>query len=120
MTGAKSAHAIRIQAEPRRVRVRFAGHVIADSANAVTLLETGHAPVYYLPREDVNADLLEASTHTSHCPHKGDARYWSIRCPDAFSRDAAWSYDDPLPAVAAIRRHLAFYPGRVDAITAEE
>ena len=49
-----------------------------------------------------------------------DARYWPIRCPHAFSRDAARGYEDPLPQVAATKAHPAFYPERVDTITAED
>lgn len=110
---------ITIAAGPPRVRVRFAGQVIADSRGALALHEASYAPVLYLPRKDVDMTSLAASTHTSHCPHKGDARYWSIRSGGRESVDAAWCYEAPLPAVAAIAGHVAFYPDRVDAIETE-
>jgi len=110
---------ITISAGPPRVRVRFAGQIIADSRGALALREAGYPPVLYLPRKDVNMNALAASTRTSHCPHKGDARYWSIRSGERESADAAWCYEAPLPAVAAIAGHVAFYPDRVDAIEIE-
>ena len=47
--------------------------VTADTTRGLYLFESGHLPVYYLPRSDVRFDLLESSDRTSHCPHKGDA-----------------------------------------------
>jgi hypothetical protein len=32
------------------------------------------------------------------------------------SNDAAWSYEEPYPAVAEIKGYMAFYPDRVDSI----
>jgi uncharacterized protein (DUF427 family) len=110
---------ITIAAGPSRVRVRFAGQVIADSRGALTLHEASYAPVLYLPRKDVDMNALAASARTSHCPHKGDARYWSIHAGGRESADAAWCYEAPLPGVAAIAGHVAFYPDRVDAIEIE-
>jgi uncharacterized protein (DUF427 family) len=116
---ADKSSGITIAAGPPRVRVRFAGRIIADSRGALVLHEANYAPVLYLPRKDVDMSALATSTHTSHCPHKGDARYWSIRSGDRESADAAWCYEVPLAAVAAIAGHAAFYPDRVDAIETE-
>jgi uncharacterized protein (DUF427 family) len=62
----------------------------------------------YVPREDVSAPV-EPSDRTSHCPFKGDASYWTVGGVE----NAAWSYEDPKPDVAAIRGLLAFYPDKV-------
>jgi len=51
---------------PRRVRVLFAGETVADSRRARLMLERGHRPVYYFPREDVRIDLLHRTTHSTH------------------------------------------------------
>lgn len=118
--GSDAKRAITIAAGPQRVRVCFAGQVIAESRGALALHEAGYPPVLYLPRKDVDMSALAASTHTTHCPHKGDARYWSIHAGGRESADAAWCYEAPLPAVAAIAGHVAFYPQRVDAIEAED
>jgi uncharacterized protein (DUF427 family) len=94
--------------------------LIAASRNAVALDETGHHRVYYIPMRDVRADLLAPSGSATACPHKGAARYWSIRTGDRLIEDAVWAYDDPLPQAAAIAGHVAFYPEKVDAIVATE
>ncbi len=68
-------HRIWTEESPRRVRVAFAGEIIADSTRARLLHETGMAPVHYLPTSDVRTDLLEDSDHRSVCPFKGEATY---------------------------------------------
>jgi uncharacterized protein (DUF427 family) len=98
-----------------RVRITFNGEVIADSRDALRLEEGKYAPVYYLPRKDVKMERLIRTSHTSHCPHKGDATYYSISNGQT-ARNAVWSYEQPLAQVVAIKEHLAFYPDKVDAI----
>jgi uncharacterized protein (DUF427 family) len=95
-----------------RVRITFNGEVVADSRDAVRLDEGNYAPVYYLPRKDVKMERLIRTSHTTHCPHKGDATYYSI-CNGQTARNAVWSYEQPLDGVAAIKERLAFYPDRV-------
>ena len=60
--------------------------------------------------------LLERTTHSSYCPYKGDASYFSIVTGDTRAENAIWTYEDPYPAVAEIKEFVAFYPDRVDAI----
>ncbi|HVJ10472.1 MAG TPA: DUF427 domain-containing protein [Burkholderiales bacterium] len=98
-----------------RVRITFNGEVIADSRDALRLEEGKYAPVYYVPRKDVKMERLIRTSHTSHCPHKGDATYYSI-CNGQTARNAVWSYEQPLDGVAAIKDCLAFYPDKVDSI----
>lgn len=107
----------RIEPSSRRIRVVVDGVVIADSTNALRVLETSHPPTWYIPRADVRTDLLTQTTHSSTCQWKGGATYWTLQTGvDAAPRaNIAWSYDTPLPAVAAILDHLAFYPERADA-----
>ena len=83
---------------------------------AQLLQEGSYRPVLYLPRADADMSLLERSSHTSTCPHKGRASYYSLRVGDRTATNAVWSYETPYPGVAAIAGHLAFYPDRVDAI----
>ncbi len=109
-------HPITIEPTPGRVVVSVAGRVIADTGNALTLLEASYPAVQYIPRDDVDMSLLERTDHASYCPYKGDSAYYSIPIGGARSANAVWSYEAPYPAVAAIRDHLAFYPDRVDAI----
>jgi len=109
-------HPITITSNDARVRVIFAGQVIADTTRALTLAEAGYKPVHYIPRTDVNMSLLKPTAHASHCPYKGDANYFSIEVAGRNSENAVWSYEQPFPAMAEIAGYLAFYPNRVDKI----
>ena len=109
-------HPITVERNPSRVVVTLGGKVIADTTDALTLREAGHRPVHYIPRKDVDMAALTRSQHSTYCPYKGDASYYSIPAGGARSVNAIWTYEDPYEAVAAIRDHLAFYPDRVDTI----
>jgi uncharacterized protein (DUF427 family) len=91
------------------------GQIVADSINAVYLFEHGHLPVYYFPIRDVRPDVLVPSDTTTHCPRKGDARYWSIVVGDRKIVDAVWGYPEPIPSCPDISGYVAFYWDRVDA-----
>jgi uncharacterized protein (DUF427 family) len=82
---------------------------------ALRLEEKGYPPVYCLPRNDADMSLLKRTTHYTYCPYKGDCTYYSIPIGETISEYAAWTYERPYGAIAAIREHLAFYPSRVDA-----
>jgi uncharacterized protein (DUF427 family) len=99
---------------PRRIRGVFAGETIIDSRRASLLHEQNHLPVYYFPREEVRTDLLQPSEHTSHCPFKGDASYWSIQVGDRVSENAAWAYPDPIADAPPLAGYLAFYWHKLD------
>ena len=109
-------HPIAIAPSGKRVQVRFAGRIIADSTRALTLQETAYQPAHYIPREDVDMSLLERTDHQTYCPYKGDASYYSIKAGDKTAENAIWSYEQAYPAVAEIEGHLCFYRNRVDAI----
>jgi len=109
-------HPITIERNPARVVVSVAGRVVADTRAALTLREASYPPVHYVPRRDVDMELLARSDHATHCPYKGDAAYYSIALGGERSVDAVWTYEAPYDAVAAIADHLAFYPDRVDTI----
>ena len=109
-------HAIAIVPSRNSVVVTVAGRVIADTARALVLREASHTPVFYIPRRDVDMALLLRSDHVTYCPYKGDCAYYSIPIGGHRSVNAAWTYEAPYTAVAAIRDHLAFYPDRVDSI----
>ncbi|WP_336485911.1 DUF427 domain-containing protein [Methylobacterium nigriterrae] len=109
-------HPIAITRHTSRVRVSLNGVVVADTQAALRLAEASYLPVLYIPRQDARFDLFARSTRTSHCPYKGRASYYDLAVEGTQRANAAWSYEDPFPAVAAIRDHLAFYPDKVDAI----
>lgn len=113
------AHRIELVHGPARVRVTFAGETIADSGDVITLRESGYAPVYYLPRSDVRMDRLQRTDHHTRCPFKGEASYFSLSGNGRTAENAVWTYEQPYDEVMPIKDRLAFYPERVDAITAE-
>lgn len=105
-------HPIAITSTPGRVVVKAGGQVVADTRNALTLREASYRPVQYIPRRDANIAQLTRTAHTTYCPYKGEASHYSL----LNAENAAWSYETPHPAMAAIKDHLAFYPDRVDSI----
>jgi uncharacterized protein (DUF427 family) len=109
-------HPITIARNADRVRVMLDGRTVADTTRALTLREASYKPVLYIPREDADMSLLQRTAHTTHCPYKGDASYYSIRAGDRVAENAVWSYETPYPAMHEIAGYLAFYPNRVDAI----
>ena len=109
-------HPITIENNSKRVKVTFNGQVIADTRRALTLREANLPPVQYIPREDVNLNFLEPTSHSTHCPYKGDAGYFSITVNGLTAENAVWYYANPYPAVAQIQARVAFYPNRVDSI----
>ena len=109
-------HPIDIQSNPSRVVVTVGGKVIAETAEALTLSEAAYAAVQYIPRRDVDMTALAGSEHTTYCPYKGEASYFSIPIGGERSTNAVWTYETPFPAMAAIKNYVAFYPDRVDEI----
>src|SRR3954468_9307521 len=99
---------------PRRMRARFGGQTIVDSTHAKLLHEQNHLPVYYFPMEDVRMDLLEPTEHSSRCPFKGEARYWSVRVGDRVAENAVWNYPEPLDAPPPLEGYVALYWSKMD------
>jgi uncharacterized protein (DUF427 family) len=109
-------HAIVIEKNPNRVKVTFNSKLIADTQKALVLREGKLPPVLYLPREDVDMTLLQRTDHSSHCPFKGDAAYFTINAEGKSAQNAVWTYESPIPAVAGIKARLAFYTEKMDAV----
>src|SRR5580692_3114821 len=109
-------HPISIDANRSRVVVKVGGKIIADTRDALTLREASYPPVQYIPRRDVDMAALRRSEHTTYCPYKGDASYYSIPAGGDRSVNAVWTYEAPFEAMARIKGYVAFYPDRVDAI----
>lgn len=112
-------HPIALKPAKQRVTVRLGDRTIADTREAIALSESDYPVVHYIPRRDVDMALLERTTHTSYCPYKGEASYFSIPGGGQRSKNAVWSYEHPHSAVSEIKEYLAFYPDRVDAIDVE-
>jgi uncharacterized protein (DUF427 family) len=88
--------------------------MIADTKDALSLRESTYPAVFYVPRKDVDMQLLQRTDKSTHCPYKGDASYYSIPMGGERLINAIWTYEQPFDAVAAIKDHLAFYADRVE------
>jgi uncharacterized protein (DUF427 family) len=111
---APRGHALYFEDSPRRVRAVFGGETVADSRRVKLMHEKGLLPIYYFPEEDVRMDLLEATDHTTHCPFKGDASYWSVKVGDLVADNAVWGYPEPLEDAPPLAYYLAFYWRKMD------
>jgi|SRR6478735_7532014 uncharacterized protein (DUF427 family) len=96
----------------RRVRIELGGVTIADSTAALRVLETSHPPTIYVPQSDFAPGVLrESARRSTVCEWKGRATYLDVLDEAA----AGWTYREPVAAFAALRDHVAVYPGRMDA-----
>ncbi len=97
---------IKIAPAPGRYRIRLGDVVLGETEAALNLVEGGGRPVIYVPRGDMKMDLLQATSHHTTCPWKGQASYFSV----GTDKNVVWSYQTPNADSAAISGHLAFYP----------
>ncbi|MFK7999343.1 MAG: DUF427 domain-containing protein [Polyangiales bacterium] len=101
--------------DARRVRVLLHDHVVADTRSSLRLLETSHAPTFYLPRDDVDMLCLERLSRLgSRCEWKGAATYFDVVGGDKREGGAAWSYESPFDDFADLAGHIAFYASRLE------
>ena len=82
------------------------GQVLAESEDIVTV--EGNA---YFPRAALREDLLQPSTHSSACPWKGTAHYYSLAVDGAVNENAVWYYPEPKPGAEAVAGRVAFWKG---------
>ena len=107
-------YTVDIVPQTAEVVVSVDGTEIARSQRAVLLEESRHRPVWYLPLDDVDASLIEATDTDTYCPFKGHASYWSINTGALQVSDAIWAYLTPYDECAAIRGYASFYTNKVD------
>ncbi len=98
---------------PQRIILRLGGALVADTTRALRVLETHHAPTYYLPVQDIHSSLRPA-LGSSFCEWKGVARYFDVLSASATALRAAWAYDSPTAGFATIAGHVAFYAALMD------
>lgn len=109
------AHRLLWQRFPRRVRALLGSSTLLDSTDAKLLHESNLLPQLYVPFTDLREEMLEESSHSTHCPFKGDARYWSVRRGDRLVENAVWSYPEPREGAEWLKGHAAVYWSDMDA-----
>ena len=105
---------------PRRVRATFAGQTVVDTRHGRLLHESKLLPVLYVPDAEIDAGLLHRTGHTTHCPYKGDASYWSVKVGARTAENAVWAYPDPLSSARWLQRYKAVFWDAMDAWYDEE
>ncbi len=88
------------------MRAIWKDSVIAEGDDVVVV--DGYS---YFRKQDVKREALDPSAHTSTCPWKGQARYYSVRAKGEVNKDAAWEYPNPKEAAASVRDRVAFWKG---------
>ncbi len=112
-------HKLKIEPATGQFTVRVGGALIVETNAALILYEANYPPAYYFAPEVVDMDALRRSEHTSWCPFKGRASYFSFGDDPAFE-NAAWSYEDPFEEIAAIKGHFSFYPNKAAVAVIDE
>ena len=106
-------HRVDVRRTARPVRIEVDGELLAETTDARLLFETSLPVRFYLPREDVRAEL-HPSESRSYCPYKGEASWWSVDVGGRLRKDLGWSYERPLPDGPPIDGLVAFWNERVD------
>ena len=76
-------HRIDIRRTSRHLVVRAGDRVVADTTSPLVLYESGFAPRWYVPRDDVVARGAAPVDLQTFCPYKGIASYYDIDGVDA-------------------------------------
>ncbi len=90
------------------------GVEICETSTSYRVLETSHPPTYYLPRSAFREGALVPAHGSSWCEWKGEASYLDLAGGPTVRPRAAWYYPQPSPRFAALRGHVALYPGQMD------
>ncbi len=99
-----------------RLVVHLGGEVAAVTESGYRVLETHHAPTYYIPRSDILAELVPVNRR-SMCEWKGLASYFDVVSGSSRAPTAAWAYDTPTERFRPIAGYVAFYAGLMDRCT---
>jgi uncharacterized protein (DUF427 family) len=106
-------HRIDVLPSSRQVRLELDDQVLAESSRPTLLFETMLPARYYLPREDIRAELIPSSRRT-FCAYKGQASYWTAASGGSPLADIAWTYENPLHDAVQVRGLIAFFDERID------
>lgn len=104
-----------IEPVAERLKVDFSGVALADTKRAFRILETHHAPTYYIPPDDIVMASLVPTSRETFCEWKGRASYYDLVLDGRRSRNAAWCYPAPSARYEQLKDYVSFYAGSVDA-----
>jgi uncharacterized protein (DUF427 family) len=104
----------RLETTNKRLIIRHAGEIVAETSRGYRVLETSHPPNYYFPPEDIVAELRRHSRASSMCEWKGSAVYFDAIVGGRTLERVGWTYPDPTGAFEPLREHIAFYAASFD------
>ena len=107
---ADAYHRIDIRSTSRHLVVKDGEQVIADTKHPLALYESGFAPRWYVPREDIHETALKLVDIQTFCPYKGICSYYDI----GSRQRAAWSYINAWPEVGRVTNLVSFEPDKID------
>jgi uncharacterized protein (DUF427 family) len=107
---ADAYHRVDIRQSSRHLIVRDGAEVVAETKRPLALYESGFAPRWYVPREDIDKNALRLAEGQTFCPYKGLCSYYDI----GQRNKAAWSYLEAWPEVARIANFVSFEPDKID------
>lgn len=110
---ADAYHRIDIRSTSRHLVVRDGDQVIADTRRPLALYESGFAPRWYVPREDIDESALRPVAGQTFCPYKGIASYYDVGDAGSHQR-AAWSYVNAWAEVGRVSNLVSFEPDKID------
>ena len=73
-----TAPKITIEKDPSTWCVSANGTKLGVSRNVLRMTEGTYPPVLYVPQADLDMALFAATDKSTHCPHKGDASYFTV------------------------------------------
>jgi uncharacterized protein (DUF427 family) len=114
LDGAAPAHRIYFADFLPRVRAVLAGRTVLDTTRGKLLYESGIHPRFYAPIEDFDPDVLSRTGHSTHCPFKGDASYWSVAVNGTARENAVWAYEAPIAEAAWLEGYASLYRDKAD------
>ncbi len=110
----------KVDPDSRKIVVKSEEILIADTTHAVRILETASPPTIYIPKEDINMDVLIKTDGHSLCEWKGNATYWSVVLPNKKITKCGWSYEKPFEEFESIAGYLSFYPASLECFINDE
>jgi uncharacterized protein (DUF427 family) len=95
-----------------RIRIHVGAQAIVDTTRGVIVQEGGLPPRYYVPRDEVHAEVADGQGGAK-CPWKGLWKHVNVTAGGAAIGNAAWTYYETTPVCEPVRDFLAFYPDKV-------
>ncbi|TGG89289.1 DUF427 domain-containing protein [Geotoga petraea] len=106
----------KVEKVTKKVKVIFNGETIAESNNAIRILQKGLLPSYYVPKKDIKMNFFTPTDKVTTCQYKGHAHYFDITVGDKTAKNSAFQYSEPKTGYENIENYISFYPSKMDEV----